>query len=344
MLPFSPPLEPMLCRTAPDIPPGPDLVYEPKWDGFRCLVFRDGESVHLESRKGQPLQRYFPELMAPLKEALPDRAVVDGEIVVAGEQGLEFETLQMRIHPADSRVRMLAAQTPATFIAFDILAVGDEDLRGRPLAERYQRLFAEVTPNRRVALTPQTGDPGEAASWFERYEGAGCDGVIAKPRASTYRSGERGWVKIKHLRTVDCVVGGYRKDLKIEAIASLLLGLYDENGVLHHVGHTASFSTAQRRELLEQLRPLEGGESFSFGHGRTPGGPSRWNRGRDADWTPVRPELVCEVAFDHLQGDRFRHASRFLRWRTDKAPEQCRYDQLLPPHPFNLADIVEIGS
>jgi ATP-dependent DNA ligase len=237
---------------------------------------------------------------------------------------------------------MLAAEIPATFIAFDLLALGEEDLCGRPLAERATLLRAALTPNHQVALTPQTTDPQEAASWFVRYEGAGCDGVVAKPLDSTYRSGDRGWIKVKHLRTVDVVVGGYRKDLKIEAVASLLLGLYDVDGVLHHVGHTSSFSTAERRDLLALLRPLEGGTSF--GAGRTPGGPSRWTRGRDVDWVAVRPELVCEVAFDHLQGNRFRHASRFLRWRPDKAAAGCGYDQLLPPHPFDLAHVLVGGS
>jgi ATP-dependent DNA ligase len=328
----------MLCRSADDIPAAPGLVYEPKWDGFRCIVFRQGESIHLESRNSLPLQRYFPELLDPLRVALPEQAVVDGEIVIAGPRGLDFDALQLRLHPAESRVRMLAAEIPATFIAFDLLALGEEDLRGRPLAERATLLRAALTPNHQVALTPQTTDPQEAASWFARFEGAGCDGVVAKPLDSTYRSGDRGWIKVKHLRTVDAVVGGYRKDLKIEAVASLLLGLYDGDGVLHHVGHTSSFSTAERRDLLALLRPLEGGTSF--GAGRTPGGPSRWTRGRETDWVAVRPELVCEVAFDHLQGNRFRHASRFLRWRPDKAAAECGYDQLLPPHPFDLASIL----
>ncbi len=332
----------MLCRSADDIPPGPGLVYEPKWDGFRCIVFREGDSIHLESRNSLPLQRYFPELLDPLRAALPELAVVDGEIVIAGPRGLDFDALQLRLHPAESRVRMLAAENPATFIAFDLLAVGEDDLRGQPLRQRARRLAAVLIPNPLVALTPQTTDPVEAANWFERYEGAGCDGVVAKPLESTYRTGDRGWTKVKHLRTVDCVVGGYRKDLKIEAVASLLLGLYDGDGILHHVGHTSSFSAAQRRELLERLRPLEGGTSF--GGGRTPGGPSRWTRARDADWVAVRPELVCEVAFDHLQGNRFRHASRFLRWRPDKAAAECGYDQLLPPHPFDPGAILQTGA
>jgi ATP-dependent DNA ligase len=341
-----PPLEPMLCRLSEKIPDGA-FAYEPKWDGFRCLVFRDGDEVLLVSRKGQPLARYFPELLEPLRAALPARAVVDSEIVIAGTAGLEFDTLQMRLHPAASRVNRLAAETPATIILFDALWLGDDDLRERPIEERQSRLLRDVSPNATVALTPQTLDAAEAASWFDKYEGAGCDGVIAKPLGSPYRSGERGWFKIKHLRTVDVVVGGYRKDLKDEAIASLLLGLYDSDGTLHHVGHTSSFSAAQRRELLQTLRPLEGGQSFGWPDGempagRTPGGPSRWTRNRDASWTSVRPELVCEVAFDHLQGDRFRHASRFLRWRSDKSPQDCTYDQLLPPHPFDLREIVRL--
>jgi ATP-dependent DNA ligase len=337
-----PPLEPMLCRPEAVIPTSPGFLYEPKWDGFRCIVFREGASIHLESRNSLPLERYFPELLDPLRAALPASAVVDGEIVIASPAGLDFDALQMRLHPAESRVRMLAAQTPATFIAFDLLAVGDEDLRSRPAGERTGRLREALAVNGRVALTPQTTDPQEAASWFELYEGAGCDGVVAKPLASPYRAGERGWIKVKHLRSADCVVGGYRRDLKIEAVASLLLGLYDGEGVLHHVGHTSSFSTGERRDLLTRLRPLEGGTSFGFG--RTPGAPSRWTRGRDADWTPVRPELVCEVSFDHLQGRRFRHAARFLRWREDRAPLSCSFDQLLPPHPFDLASIVDLGA
>jgi ATP-dependent DNA ligase len=337
-----PPLEPMLCRPQAEIPTAPGLLYEPKWDGFRCIVFREAEGLHLESRNSLPLERYFPELLDPLRAALPEAAVVDGEIVIAGARGLDFAALQMRLHPAESRVRMLAAQTPATFIAFDLLAVGEEDLRAQPVGERTRRLRETLALNPRVALTPQTTDAEEAASWFERYEGAGCDGVVAKPVASPYRSGERGWIKVKHLRTADCVVGGYRRDLKIEAVASLLLGLYDGEGVLHHVGHTSSFSTRERRELLERLRSLEGGTSF--GSGRTPGAQSRWTKARDADWTALRPELVCEVSFDHLEGQRFRHAARFLRWRPDKSPTHCTYAQLLPPHPFDLGSIVAIGA
>ena len=342
MVRLVPPVEPMLCRSATAFPAGPGLVYEPKWDGFRCIVFRDGPSPHLGSRNGLPLQRYFPELLEPLQDALPEGAVVDGEIVVAAPRGLDFDALQMRLHPASSRVRRLAAETPATFIAFDLLAAAGDDLRDLPLARRRARLCRELKPNGRVALTPQTEDAAEAAAWFERYEGAGCDGIVAKPAGSPYRGGDRGWIKVKHLRTADCVVGGYRRDRAAEAVASLLLGLYDEAGTLHHVGHTASFSAADRRMLLERLRPLEGG--VSFGGGRTPGSPSRWTRDRGTEWVALRPEMVCEVSFDHLQGQRFRHAATFVRWRPDKPPEACGYDQLLPPHPFDLGDIVRLGA
>ncbi|HEV7680174.1 MAG TPA: ATP-dependent DNA ligase [Candidatus Dormibacteraeota bacterium] len=343
MLPVQPPVAPMLAKLQPDIPHQPGWLYEPKWDGFRAIVFRDGDSVEIASRNGQTLQRYFPELLDELKAALPERAVVDGEIVIAGPRGLDFDALLQRIHPAVSRVTMLAEKTPASFIAFDMLAAGDDDLRGWPTAERRARLEREVRPTMRVALTPHTRDAAEAAEWFTRYEGAGLDGVIAKPEALPYVENERLWVKIKHGRTCDCVVGGYRRASAAGGgVASLLLGLYDENGVLHHVGHTSSFNAAQRRELLDTLGPLEGGESF--GGGRTPGGPSRWSQGRDMTWIPVQPTLVCEVSFDQLQTGRFRHASRFLRWRPDKDPAQCTYDQLEPPLHIELADVVRFGA
>jgi ATP-dependent DNA ligase len=338
--PISPPLEPMLARAAEQIPEGHGWRYEPKWDGFRAIVFRDGDDVHVGSRKGQPLQRFFPEILDPLRAALPASAVVDGEIIIATPRGLDFDALQMRLHPAESRVRRLAAETPATVILFDLLAVGPDDLRGRPLVTRRELLLGAVTPNARIALTPQTADLEEATDWFTRYEGAGLDGLIAKPEDSTYRSGERGWTKIKHLRTVDCVVGGYRLETTGDRVGSLLLGLYNEEGVLHHVGHTSSFSAKEKRELLQLLLPLEGGGSF--GHGRTPGSPSRWTRKKDAAWTQLKPSLVCEVSFDHLQGQRFRHAARFLRWRDDRDPMSCTYDQLTPADAFRLGDIVDL--
>jgi ATP-dependent DNA ligase len=337
-LPFEPPLEPMLARAAPEIPRDGAWRYEPKWDGFRAIVFRDGERVHIASRNALALERYFPELIEPLQAALPDRCVVDGEVVIATDHGLDFDALQLRIHPAASRVRMLSEQTPASVVLFDLLALGDGDLRERPLTERRDGLLGAISSSNSVGVTPQTADADEATVWFTRYEGAGLDGVVAKDPSGTYRPGQRLWTKIKHLRTVDCVVGGYRLAKDGKGIGSLLLGLYGDEGSLHHVGHTSSFDAAERRAILEQLQPMVGGESF--GHGRTPGGPSRWAKAAETAWTSVRPDLVCEVSFDHLQSGRFRHASRFLRWRPDKAPKDCTYDQLSPPEAFALADIL----
>jgi ATP-dependent DNA ligase len=332
----------MLARAQAEVPRNGPWLYEPKWDGFRAVIFRDGDAVHISSRNALPLERYFPELVDPLKDALTEQAVVDGEVVIAGPHGLDFDALQQRIHPAESRVRMLAEKTPARVVLFDQLAVGDFDLRSRPFTERRRALCEQIATNAMVGITPQTEDVDEASSWFERYEGAGLDGVVAKDRNSTYQPGVRGWVKVKHLRSVDCVVGGYRTAVRGGGIGSLLLGLYGDDGALHHVGHTSSFNAAERREIFQRLQPLVGGDSF--GHGRTPGGPSRWARSADAAWTPVTPSLVCEVSFDHLQGDRFRHASRFLRWRPDKDPRDCTYDQLTPPEAFSLDDIVVSGA
>jgi len=301
-------------------------------------VFRDGERVHIASRNALALERYFPELIQPLREALPERSIVDGEVVIATEHGLDFDALQQRIHPAATRVRMLSEKTPASVVLFDLLALGGDDLRERPLEQRRQALVAAIASSPIVGVTPQTTDPDQATTWFTRYEGAGLDGVVAKDPAGPYRPGERRWIKVKHLRTVDCVVGGYRIAKDGRGIGSLLLGLYDGDGALHHVGHTSSFDAAERRAILEQLQPLVGGGSF--GQGRTPGGPSRWQRSADSAWTPVRPDLVCEVSFDHLQSGRFRHASRFLRWRPDKAPRSCDFDQLSPPEAFSLDDIL----
>ena len=341
MLPITPPLEPMLCKSQPEIPGGEGWLYEPKWDGFRALIFRDGPSVQIASRNGLPLERYFPEIVEPVCAALPERAVVDSELIIASEKGLAFDSLQMRLHPAESRVRKLSAEIPATVIAFDLLADGDDDHRSLPLQRRRALLEEAVQPNAMLALTPQTTDRELASMWFSAYEGAGLDGLIAKRAEGEYRPGERGWVKIKHLRTVDCVVGGYRMDRTGKTLGSLLLGLYDEEGVLHHVGHTSSFDAAAKREVLAKLAPLEG--DGGFGTGRTPGTPSRWSQDRDANWIGVRPELVCEVSFDHLQGQRFRHAARFLRWREDKTPRQCDYGQLTPVEAFNLSEIVSFG-
>ncbi|MHB8717772.1 MAG: ATP-dependent DNA ligase [Candidatus Dormibacteria bacterium] len=338
-----PPLEPMLSRAAAEIPGGAGWRYEPKWDGFRALVFRDGDEVLIASRNGQPLARYFPEVMEPLSRALPPRVVVDGEIIIATPQGLDFDALQMRLHPAASRVARLAEETPSTAILFDVLAVGDRDLRAEDLATRRSALLASVSANERVAVTPQTPDLETAETWFTAYEGAGLDGLMAKPASSTYRPGDRGWTKIKHLRTVDAVVGGYRMERKGPGVGSLLLGLYDDDGVFHHVGHTSSFSAAEKRQLVERLEPHRG--EGGFGAGRTPGGPSRWNAGKEEpEWVPLRPTLVCEVSFDHLQGNRFRHAARFLRWRPDRDARSCTYAQLTPVDAFRLADIVDLAG
>jgi ATP-dependent DNA ligase len=340
-LPFSPPVEPMLAALQEDIPEGEGWLYEPKWDGFRALVFRDGAQLFIQSRKGQPLGRYFPELVEALRGPLPDRCVLDGEIIIPGEGALDFDALLQRIHPAQSRVALLAKQTPASFVAFDLLAGGAKDLRPEPFSGRRRLLEDAVAFDGRVLLTPQTDDPRVARRWFERFEGAGLDGIIAKSPDLPYVHGERVMVKVKHERTADCVVGGYRRH-KAGGVGSLLLGLYDDDGVLHHVGHTSAFSARVRRELEAELAPLLGGPSF--GEGRTPGGPSRWAQGRDMSWISVRPERVCEVKFDHLQGTRFRHAARFLRWRPDKAPEQCDFLQLRPPYPFRLDELPQVAS
>jgi len=339
VLPVKPPITPMLAKGVSSLPTGEQWVYEPKWDGFRALVFRDGDEVYIGSRNTQPLARYFPEVVEAVRAALPERAVVDGEIVVARDGGLDFDALQLRLHPAESRVRKLAAETPASLIVFDMLALGDEDLRQRPLSERRAALERSLKRTAEVGLSPQTRDPELARSWFIRYEGAGLDGVVAKRADQGYAPGERAMAKLKHERTTDCVVGGYRAYAAGPGIGSLLLGLYTEEGVLHFVGHTSSFNAAERKEVLAKLEPLRGGDSF--GDGRTPGGPSRWSGGKDLSWYQVKPELVCEVAFTQMQGPRFRHAARFLRWRPDKDPRDCTFDQLEPPEPFHLERILE---
>jgi ATP-dependent DNA ligase len=343
-LPFAPPLAPMLSKAADALPDGDGWLFEPKWDGFRTLVFRDGDEVLLQSRDEKPMNRYFPELVAPLTATLPARCVVDGEIVIVGAGGLDFEALLLRIHPAASRVKLLAAESPASFVAWDLLALGDDDLRPLPLAARRERLeqaLAGAAPP--VHLSPATRDRGLAADWFRRFEGAGLDGVMAKRLDAPYRAGERTMIKIKHARTADCVVGGFRwhKNGAGTMVGSLLLGLYDEAGVLHHVGVSASFTNEVRRQLVAELAPLrrdaleghpwrdwaEADDASAAGR-RMPGAGSRWNRGKDLSWEPLRPERVCEVAYDHMQGTRFRHAAHFVRWRPDKRPRECRYDQL----------------
>jgi ATP-dependent DNA ligase len=341
----------MLAKATHELPEGDDFRFEPKWDGFRCIVFRDGDEVELGSRNERPLTRYFPELIEPLKASLPDRCVVDGEIVIVAEGGLDFEALLQRIHPAASRVKLLAQATPASFVAFDLLAAGDDDLMGLGFADRRIRLEAAlagaVPP---VHLTPLTADRAVAADWFSRFEGAGLDGVVAKRLATTYRPNERVMVKVKHQRTADCVVAGYRVHKDGEGVGSLLLGLFDGDGTLHHVGVATSFTAARRRELVGELAPYRDGalddhpwrewaEHQSEAAGRMPGGGSRWNAGKDLSWEPVRPDLVAEVAFEHMQGDRFRHATRLVRWRPDRTPQSCTYAQLDVAVPFELSEV-----
>jgi ATP-dependent DNA ligase len=342
-LPFQPPLPHMLAKAADQIPTGEGWLYEPKWDGFRALVFYDGASIYLQSRDLKPLGRYFPELEASLPDVLPGPIVLDGEIVIARDEALDFDALQMRIHPAESRVRMLAQQTPASFVAFDLLALGGDDLRKARFGERRaaleNALAAVAAP---VYLTPATRDPAIAQDWFERFEGAGLDGVVAKRLDEPYKPGQRAMIKIKHLRTVDCVVGGFRWNRGEEgrSVGSLLLGLYDDNGVFHHVGHTSSFKAQEKRDLVTFLQPyVSGDEGDGFGKGRTPGEPSRWTGDRDMTWVRLRPELVCEVTFDYLQGNRFRHAATFRRWRYDKPPRDCGFDQIETTPPFELKQI-----
>ena len=347
----------MLAKPADALPEGAGWLFEPKWDGFRALVFRDGDETLIQSRDLKPLDRYFPELAAPLRASLPERCVVDGEIVIAVSGGLRFEALLLRIHPAESRVRMLAGQSPASFIAWDLLALGDEDLRAVPQSDRRARLEAALTGRAAppVHLTPATTDRALAVDWFDRFEGAGLDGVIAKRLDGTYQPGKRAMIKVKHQRTADCAVAGFRwhKNGPGTHIGSLLLGLFDEAGTLHSVGVTSSFTWEARAALVQELQPLR--ESALEGHPwsewaewaeaaeaagqRLPGATSRWNRGKDLSWEPLRVERVAEVAYDHLQGDRFRHGTTFLRWRPDKQPADCRYDQLEETPAYELANI-----
>ncbi len=351
-LPVMPPVSPMLAKLARQLPTGANYLYEPKWDGFRCIVFRDGDELELGSRNERPLTRYFPELVDPLRSQLPDKAVVDGEIVIAGENGLQFEALLQRIHPAASRVALLASSTPASFVAFDILALGENDLRAAPLRERRAALEGAVAGGHAsVHVTPATTDAQVATDWFSRFEGAGLDGVVAKDLELHYRPGERAMLKVKHERTADCVVAGFRFHKSGPVVGSLLLGLFDDAGVLHSVGVTASFTAARRRELLEEIAPyrmgsLEGHPWAAWAApedatGRTPGAPSRWNATKDLGWEPLAPELVCEVAYDHLQGSRFRHATTFRRWRPDRRPETCTYSQLEVVAPEELQAVFD---
>jgi ATP-dependent DNA ligase len=343
----------MLSAASDALPEGDGWQFEPKWDGFRTLVFRDGDEILLQSRDEKPMNRYFPELVAPLARALPSRCVLDGEIVIVGAAGLDFEALLLRIHPAESRVKLLAGETPSSFVAWDLLALDDEDLREEPLAARRKRLeraLSGAAPP--VHLSPATRDRAMALDWFRRFEGAGLDGVMAKRLDEPYRAGERTMIKVKHKRTADCVVAGFRwhKNGAGTMVGSLLLGLYDDEGTLHHVGVTAAFTTAVRKQLVAELAPLrrnaleghpwrhwaEAQDDAAAKGQRLPGATSRWNRGKDLSWEPLRPERVCEVAYDHMQGTRFRHAAQFVRWRPDKRPEDCRYDQLEVTPPYEL--------
>jgi ATP-dependent DNA ligase len=353
---IAPPIEPMLAKAAAELPAGGAFLYEPKWDGFRAIVFRGADEVFIQSRDLRPLDRYFPELHDALLAGLPAGTVLDGEIVIATARGLDFDALQMRLHPAASRVAKLAGETPSAFVAFDALAVDGTDLRNLPLEERrarLERLLATARPP--LHLTPMTRDRDEASDWLARFEGAGLDGVIAKDARGTYQPGKRAMIKVKHVRTADCVVAGFRwhkagKETG-ELIGSLLLGLYDEKGHLHHVGVTSAFTMVVRRQLVAELAPLRTGalddhpwRAWAGAGGETtrmPGGQSRWSAGKDLSWEPLRIERVCEVKYDHMQGPRFRHAAVFQRWRADKRPIDCGYDQLEVTAPYELARVFD---
>ncbi|MFD3459020.1 ATP-dependent DNA ligase [Nocardia fluminea] len=357
-LPVMPPVRPMLAKSTPSLPREPGLSYEPKWDGFRCIVFRDGDEIELGSRNDRPLTRYFPELAELLKQALPSRCVIDGEIVVVTEHGLDFDTLQQRLHPAASRVTKLAAETPASFVAFDLLALDDRDLTTEPFAHRRRELesLLDATPGR-IHLTPITQDPDVAQDWFTRFEGAGFDGVMAKSDELAYLQDKRVMLKIKHERTADCVVAGYRMHKDGEGVGSLLLGLFDDEGNLHHVGVASSFTAARRRELLGELAPLRenaldehpwrdwaDAAAQANAEGKMPGGQSRWSGGKDLSWEPLRPELVAEVRYEHVQSGRFRHGGRLARFRPDRTPESCTYAQLDEVAPAELDAIFGVGA
>jgi ATP-dependent DNA ligase len=353
-LPVNPPVLPMLAKRVAKLPAGGDWIFEPKWDGFRVLVFRDEEDILIQSRDEKPLNRYFPEVVQVLKQALPRRAVLDGELVVARGGVLDFDALQQRVHPAASRVAMLSRETPASVVFFDLLSLADRDLRALTFKERrteLERALAGVAPP--IHLTPATTDPDVAADWFGRFEGAGLDGVMAKSAAGVYEPNKRVMLKVKHERDCDCVVAGFRwhKNGPDTAIGSLLLGLYDEERMLHHVGVVASFTNEKREQLVALLAPYrdnaleahpwrgwaEAGAEPGAAEQRLPGGKSRWSQGKNLSWQPLRPELVVEVAYDHMQGARFRHTAQFRRWRTDKRPEDCTYAQLEVVPPEELA-------
>jgi ATP-dependent DNA ligase len=359
-LPVNPPVLPMLAKRVAELPADGAWAYEPKWDGFRALVFRDGDEILVQSRDEKSLNRYFPELLEPLGSQLPPRCVLDGEIVVARNGALDFDALQLRIHPAASRVKLLAQEIPASIVFFDLLGEDDRDLRGMAFQDRRRRLeslLSSAAPP--IHVTPATNERSIAADWFRRFEGAGLDGVIAKPVLGTYEPNKRVMLKVKHERDCDCVVAGFRWHKKgaRTAVGSLLLGLFDDSGALQHVGVCASFTEKKRRELVEFLAPYrqdalaahpwkdwaEQEPASGEAEHRMPGGQSRWSQGKDLSWEPLRPELVVEVAYDHMQGSRFRHTAQFRRWRTDKKPGDCTYAQLEVVPPEELAMIFAGG-
>ena len=357
-LPVNPTVLPMLAKRVSELPNGDDWVFEPKWDGFRALAFRDGEEIFIQSRDEKPLNRYFPELIDPLRSVLPSQCALDGEIVIVREDGLDFDALQLRLHPAASRVKLLSQQTPSSFVFFDVLCIGDRDLRKEPFRTRRSELESILrSASPPIHLTPATEDRKLAADWFQRFEGAGLDGVIAKLTSGTYEPNKRVMLKVKHERECDCVVAGFRWHKKGDQtlVGSLLLGLFDD-GKLQHVGVCASFSAGKRKQLVDFLKPYrkdalanhpwQAWAEQGSGDGepsRMPGGQSRWSQGKDLSWEPLRPELVVEVAYDHMQGDRFRHTAQFRRWRKDKNPTDCTYDQLEVVPPQELAEIFPEG-
>lgn len=358
-LPVMPPLSPMLAKSAKALPtpgtagPAGDMLFEPKWDGFRCIVFRDGDEVELGSRNERPLTRYFPEIVEAARSLLPERCVLDGEIIIATSRRLDFERLLERIHPADSRVQRLAVETPASFVAFDLLAAGDESLLDAPLRLRRPRLERALADVRApIHLTPATYDAAEAQAWFATFEGAGLDGIVAKPLAAPYHPGRRSMIKVKHVRTADVVLAGFRlhktSTPEHPLLGSMLLGLYADNGRLQHVGVSAAFPASRRAELVAELAELvvdPAGHPWAEwataqSGGRMPGAQSRWNAGKDLSWIPLDPVLVAEVGYDHMEGTRFRHTTQFKRWRPDRTPESCTYAQLEEPVSYDLDEIL----